>query len=573
MRLLAIILAMLFAFPALGQAPPPVPPIADATRTVTYNITSSTAQVQVTFPVFGDCSDILVQINSVTVSLPSALWNCASASGSAISTLPLPITDMVINLTPPLTTGTLTITGAWHPRNLSVPSQPGLSRHEYEQAVSTLIASNREIFTSLAGLGSVPQLSASLGAPPCIGCLVPNTGAFLALSGTTLGVPGKSTLGASGWLTPIAPATESIATQQVLATDGRIAILGATRSSDNPMTGSMGSIAGAFFGINDNTAHLQTVHGLYSETRSNLNAGGATIGVEATTLSYGPYVAIGPYTMVMPGQTMGLWLGAGRPDVPAASFQISSAVGVINNGAQFGCGICFGTGSVLSGRAIDMPISYAIDWRNTTNFGASAIIRSDISDGTHGQSLIFNNAGFFIQDISAANIATFTLAQTTIQSTNGLATPAILCTGTAPTNTGTCAINNQTSGNTCGTFKFNGACASNGTVVLNFAATAPTNGWICDAWDLTTQTDTIKQNGFNMTAISLVVGTGANSGDLASFKCIGNVTHEICARSSSAYLARHGADAGPKDLRAECAAGRGNPCAAFDQWAGHHAAG
>jgi hypothetical protein len=516
MRVAALIIAGLFASSsALAQAPPPVPPIADATRTVTYNITSSTAQVQVPFPVFGDCSDILVQINNVTVSLPSALWNCASASGSAISTLPLPITDMVINLTPPLTTGTLTITGAWHPRNLSVPTQPGLSRHEYEQAVSTLIASNREMFTSLAGLGSVPQLSASLGAPPCIGCLVPNTGAF-----TTLSASGKLSIGATGWLTPIAPATESIAAFQAISPSGLIGILGSTRSSDNPMTGSMGANAGAFFGINDNTAHLQTVHGLYVETRSNLNAGGATIGVEATTLSYGPYVAIGPYTMVQAGQTASLWLGAGRPDVPAASTQISTAIGVITNGAQFGCGICFGTGSILSGRAIDMPISYAIDWRNTTNFAASAIIRSDISDGTHGQSLIFTNTGFDIQDISAANIATFTLAQTAILSTNGLSTPAIVATGAVPTNTGTCAINNQAGGNTIGAFKFNGACGVNGTVVLNFAETAP-NGWVCDAWDLTTQTDTIKQNGFNMTAVSLVVGTGANSGDLASFKCMG----------------------------------------------------
>jgi hypothetical protein len=517
MKFLAAFLVLLGS-QALAQAPPPVPPIADATRTVTYNIASTTAQVQVPFPVFGDCSDILVQINNVTVSLPSALWNCASASGSAISTLPLPITDMVVNLTPPLTAGTLTITGAWHPRNLSVPTQPGLSRHEYEQAVSTLIASNREMFTSLAGLGSVPQLSASLGAPPCIGCLVPNAGAF-----TTLSATGKLSIGSTGWLTPIVPATESIAAFQSLSPGGFIGVLGATRSSDNLMTGSMGANAGVFVGINDNIAHLQTVHGLYVETRQNLNTG-FTIGVESTNLSYGPSVAIGPYTMISPNLTAGLWLGAGRPDVPAASTNISAAIGILTNtvGAtvKFNEGIVFGAFSVANGTAIDFPVSYSINWRNQTNFGISAIIRSDITDGTHGQSLIFNNAGLFIQDISTANIATFTLAQTAILSTNGLSTPAIVATGAVPTNTGTCAINNQAGGNTIGAFKFNGACGVNGTVVLNFAESAP-NGWVCDAWDLTTQTDTIKQNGFNMTAVSLVVGTGANSGDLASFKCMG----------------------------------------------------
>jgi len=152
LRALSALLLWLAASAAFAQAPPPIPPIADADRVQTYNIISSTPQVQVNFPVFGDCTDLTVTIAGVSYPTSSGLWNCASASGFALNTLPLPITDMVVNFTPALTSGTLTIVGAWHPRNLTVPTAPGISRREYEQAVSTLIAAQRELFTSNAAL-------------------------------------------------------------------------------------------------------------------------------------------------------------------------------------------------------------------------------------------------------------------------------------------------------------------------------------------------------------------------------------------------------------------------------------
>jgi hypothetical protein len=179
---------LLSIVPAFGQAPPPIPPLPDVNRTVTYNISGSTAQAAVPFSVFGDCSDIQVQIAGVNQPLPTSLWNCASQSGFALNTLPLPITDMVVNLTPALTSGSLTISGAWHARNLTVPTSPGINRREYEQAISTLIAGQRETFGDLQGLGFVP-ISAQLAAPSCIGCVTPYTGAF-----TTLGSTGLSTL-------------------------------------------------------------------------------------------------------------------------------------------------------------------------------------------------------------------------------------------------------------------------------------------------------------------------------------------------------------------------------------------
>lgn len=149
---------------ALAQAPPPVPPIADVNRTQSYTISSSTPQIQVGFPVFGDCTDLQVTIGGVvTPYLPGiGSWNCASASGSKLSNLPLPIIDMVVNFTPPLTSGTLTIAGAWHSRNLTVPTAPGINRREFEQALSGLTAGQRELYAKIGALyavGNVPTIA------------------------------------------------------------------------------------------------------------------------------------------------------------------------------------------------------------------------------------------------------------------------------------------------------------------------------------------------------------------------------------------------------------------------------
>lgn len=156
--------------PALAQAPPPIPILPDSNRTVTYSISSSTPQVQVPFAVYGDCSDIQVTINNVFVPLPTSLWNCASQSGLPINTLPLPITDMVVNFTPALTSGPVTIAGAWHPRNLTIPTAPGISRREYEQAVNTIMAGERELYAEIAAL------QISTGNPPILPLSVANGG-------------------------------------------------------------------------------------------------------------------------------------------------------------------------------------------------------------------------------------------------------------------------------------------------------------------------------------------------------------------------------------------------------------
>lgn len=190
---LVTLAAVLLAAPIVAHAapPPPVPPILDQDRFQSYVLNSPTPSVDVDFPVFGDCTDLVVQLNGVILTLNTD-FTCASTSGgSDLTILPLPITDLVITFatqpttnlpTVPPSSGTLTITGAWHPRDLVQPTSPGINRREFNQAVSTLIAAQREFYhfennLPMGGQGSV--------APGGNGQLAYYDGAGIALAGFT----------------------------------------------------------------------------------------------------------------------------------------------------------------------------------------------------------------------------------------------------------------------------------------------------------------------------------------------------------------------------------------------------
>ncbi len=94
----------------------------------------------------------------------------------------------------------------------------------------------------------------------------------------------------------------------------------------------------------------------------------------------------------------------------------------------------------------------------------------------------------------------------------------VVAGGSAPTASGTCAINTQVGGNTAGSFKFNGACSSAGTVILTFATAAP-NGWACDVTDMTTPADPLVQTAYSTTTATIKATAGASSADQTVFDC------------------------------------------------------
>lgn len=115
--------------------------------------------------------------------------------------------------------------------------------------------------------------------------------------------------------------------------------------------------------------------------------------------------------------------------------------------------------------------------------------------------------------LCVALLAQSALAQVVTAPAN---TGVIIATGAVPSNSGACAINTQLGGNAFGSFKANGICTAS-TVILTFAITAP-NGWSCQASDLTTTADSMKQTAYTQTTATFT-GTMA-SADLVTFMCI-----------------------------------------------------
>ncbi|SDR00038.1 Phage Tail Collar Domain [Rhizobiales bacterium GAS113] len=126
------------------MALPPVPPIADLDRYAIYSLTADTSALNVNFPIFGTQEDITVTLNGVA--LGTGNWSLVSLSGTPLAQLPLPITDGQILFFPVAPAGsTVEIIGSFQPRQLTMPSAPGITRREYNQTVGTMMACLREL--------------------------------------------------------------------------------------------------------------------------------------------------------------------------------------------------------------------------------------------------------------------------------------------------------------------------------------------------------------------------------------------------------------------------------------------
>lgn len=259
----------------------------------------------------------------------------------------------------------------------------------------------------------------------------------------------KAHVGASGWLEPIVPITESISTFQGLSDAGIYGVLGASKSDANAVPGAMSSIGGGFYGINNNTVSVQSGYGIYAEGRRYPGAG-STGGIESATINRGSNIAVSPYTPIATGQNGSFWASCGRPDV-ADSANCSYAYGLFNAGpaqnSPFNTGILFASNSIsgTDKAAIDMPERYNLVWRNSSNANVSAGVRSNISNTTTTLALSFENAGAEMQQpigtmISrfASTAVTFTppLFTNAINSTSISATGSVSATTTVSANVG-----------------------------------------------------------------------------------------------------------------------------------------
>lgn len=131
---------------------PPVPPIEDAARYQRYVVTQATRDFDVTFPVFGDATDLRVVVDGVQLD-PSG-YEFLSYSGQ-LSFLPLPIEDGYVRLPTPVVGVTIDIYGNHRPRRTVQATAP-FSTRDFNVVFSYVIATMRELFDRAVAAVRVP---------------------------------------------------------------------------------------------------------------------------------------------------------------------------------------------------------------------------------------------------------------------------------------------------------------------------------------------------------------------------------------------------------------------------------
>ncbi|VWC97798.1 hypothetical protein [Burkholderia lata] len=208
------------------------------------------------------------------------------------------------------------------------------------------------------------------------------------------------------WLKSLISCTTDCAQTWSQSYGGGMGLLGATRTSDNSLAGSMAAQGVAGYAINNNTAQVQTAYAAYFEARKYLGAG-TTQGMEIDLVNQGSVVNLDPYNMISSGATLGLWLSSGRPDVTARVANVSTAVGIINNGTAFEKGITFQSTALDTsggeGQAIVLPANYGTVWYGRTGTKVAGI-RSDAT--TPSLRLVFVNGQLDIESASGTVLTT-----------------------------------------------------------------------------------------------------------------------------------------------------------------------
>lgn len=185
--------------------------------------------------------------------------------------------------------------------------------------------------------------------------------ALISQANALLNGQGKLSIGGKSWLEAVVPFTESNAQIQALSLVGGAGVVGASRTSDNPQAGSMGSQGLTGIVLNDNVAQKQSAYAGYFEARRYPGAG-TTHGLECNPLNGGSVVNVTPYS-VPSDLTSGPWISAGRGDTTMNN-AVSVALGVVTNGAFFRRGLVFLAGSVdpALNEAIAMADGMAVSW-------------------------------------------------------------------------------------------------------------------------------------------------------------------------------------------------------------------
>lgn len=299
---------------------------------------------------------------------------------------------------------------------------------------------------TISGLSApIPQSSGGTGTTTGTGTgsVVLSSGASvgnLTVSSGTFTSPAFASFGnQSTWLRSLISCTTDCAQTWSQSTGGGSGLLGATRSSDNTLAGSMAAQGVAGYAINDNTSQVQTVYGGYFEARRAAGAG-TTQGNEIDIVNQGSVVGLDPYNMFSTGTSLGMWLSSGRPDVTSNAANASAALGIVNNNTAFENGIVFHSTALNTttgeGNAIVLPQKDAVVWYGSAGNKVAAI-RSDATSAS--LRMVFANGLLAFQNLSGSNVATMntsggitsssSIQGATVYGTNGVVLPVTTVAG------------------------------------------------------------------------------------------------------------------------------------------------
>jgi hypothetical protein len=189
----------------------------------------------------------------------------------------------------------------------------------------------------------------------------------------------------SPWLEKtIRPYTESISELSVISPTGQIALVGASRTSDD-LVSNFACIGINGYAINDNTANKEPAWASYLEVRRSAGAG-AAYNVEMDLINKGSTFSLDPFTPLGNDteQAVNCWITNGGGDVSWAGIPASCGIALHPNPSTWRRGIVFRSGCLdgVTNEMITGVNGYKISWYSSEAVENSLIDHRRISQKT-----------------------------------------------------------------------------------------------------------------------------------------------------------------------------------------------
>jgi hypothetical protein len=177
------------------------------------------------------------------------------------------------------------------------------------------------------------------------------------------------------------------------------------------------------------------------------------------------------------------------------------------------------TGAGGAGYAVNDTGVIAAGGRNATyvvdSVTAGAVATFHLSNFGSGYPVANNDPT--VVSTGAGNGALTINVATISQGGNAWQYNAVVSGGTKPVGSGSCPINTQVGGMSTGSFKANGACAANGTIVLAMPNGVAPTGWRCGADDMTTPANPLKETAYTPSSVTFTALNGLAASDQVAF--------------------------------------------------------